>query len=360
MNIKSISMTHYKAIMRMMKGYHDTFKDLHQAKIETDEEINKIYGMIENNLIKTNIFQPAQIINLYSVLFAYKNKNNSLYFKIFKKVYDEYPTAKNELLSSPFCYYLEKDYGIKANSNNGYVDKAMNELNPPLGVFRDNTIMKAIMNDDIKSCKEFTNKEKFDPNETVTNHFMVEEPDFSYLELCCYYGSVECFMYLRSKFNSEITKKCLKLSFLSGNLKIINECLLYQKPNQKCMEYAIFSYNNDLVMLLVNKYKIQIDPDICQRSNNIESLALFMEQTRDYDKIFPSASMFYSLELMKYLSPLVKNFNTQDNDGWTAVIGAIDHNRIDIMEYLISLGADVNLADNKGRTPLMIAVNLNR
>ncbi|EAX98695.1 hypothetical protein TVAG_333590 [Trichomonas vaginalis G3] len=344
MNNNTTTKTHYNSIMGTMKEYYDTFKALHLSNLDTDEEVNRLYEIIENNLIKTNIFQPYQVINLYSVLFVCKNKNNGLYFRIFKKVYDKYPEVQNELLSSPFCYYLQKDYGIHAKSNDNYVDRVLNALNPPLGVFKDNTIMKAIMNDDIESFKEFANKENFDPNETVTNHFMVEECKFSYLELCCYYGSVECFMHLRSEFNSKVTEKCLRLSFLSGKDQIINECLSYQEPNQKCMEYAIFSYNKDLIMLLANNYKIQIDIDICARSYNVEALALLMEQTSDYDKILPFAIKFRSLELMKYLSPLVRNINAQDIGGWTALGLATFYNCYDILEYLISIGANVNIS----------------
>lgn len=167
-------------------------------------------------------------------------------------------------------------------------------------------------------------------------------------------------MHLRSEFNSKVTEKCLRLSFLSGKDQIINECLSYQEPNQKCMEYAIFSYNKDLIMLLANNYKIQIDKDICARSYNVEALALLMEQTSDYDKILPFAIKFRSLELMKYLSPLVRNINAQDIGGWTALGLATFYNCYDILEYLISIGANVNIAKNDGKTPLMVAANLNR
>ncbi|EAY12070.1 hypothetical protein TVAG_039180 [Trichomonas vaginalis G3] len=359
MSIKSITMTHYNSIMGLMKGHYDTFKALHQSNLENDEEINRVYGLIETNLIKTKMFQFSEVINLFSTLFVYKNKNNRSNFKIFKRVYDNYPPAQDEQLSPPFCYYLAKLYKIHVNSVNHFVDKALESKNPPLGVFPNKTVMKAIMNDDIKSLSAYASNEKFNSNETIINEFMIPPCEYNYLELCCYYGSAECFMFLRSKFNTKITENCLLFSFLGGNLKIVNECLLYQKPNQKCMEYAIFSFNKDLILLLVNKYKIQIEPEQCSQCDNIEAFALLMEQTIDYDKIFAIAPKFQLLEIMKYLYPLVKNINVVDKDGWTAVILASYLNNIEILQFLISNGAKVNLADNLGKTPLMIAVNLN-
>ncbi|EAY01923.1 hypothetical protein TVAG_068900 [Trichomonas vaginalis G3] len=81
---------------------------------------------------------------------------------------------------------------------------------------------------------------------------------YSLLDLCCYHGAVGCFKLLRTKFNSEITQQCLELSFLGGNQEIMSECLKYQTPDEKCMEYAIISHNIDFVTFLMNEYNIQI------------------------------------------------------------------------------------------------------
>ncbi|KAI5550271.1 protein ubiquitination, partial [Trichomonas vaginalis G3] len=51
----------------------------------------------------------------------------------------------------------------------------------------------------------------------------------------------------------------------------MSECLKYQKPNEKCMEYAIISHNIDFVTFLMNEYNMEIDLDYCGWYNNLES-----------------------------------------------------------------------------------------
>ena len=41
---------------------------------------------------------------------------------------------------------------------------------------------------------------------------------------------------------------------LGEKLEIMSECLKYQNPNEKCMEYAIISHNIDFVTFLMNEY----------------------------------------------------------------------------------------------------------
>ncbi|EAY05435.1 hypothetical protein TVAG_197360 [Trichomonas vaginalis G3] len=96
----------------------------------------------------------------------------------------------------------------------------------------------------------------------------------SLLELCCYHGAVDCFKLLRSKFNSEITKECIGLSFLGGNSEIMSELLKYQTSDEECMEYAIISHYIDFVTFLMNEYNIEIDlkyfPIMCRKLNFIQ------------------------------------------------------------------------------------------
>ena len=91
------------------------------------------------------------------------------------------------------------------------------------------------------------------------------------LELCCFLGPVDCFKFLRTKFNSKITDTCPKLSFLGGNQEIMNECLKCQQPNNNSMFYVVISHNIDFVTFLMNQYKLEIDLYSGSRFSNFES-----------------------------------------------------------------------------------------
>ncbi|EAX83072.1 hypothetical protein TVAG_259580, partial [Trichomonas vaginalis G3] len=137
---------------------------------------------------------------------------------------------------------------------------------------------------------------------------------YSLLELCCYHGAVDCFKLLRTKFNSEITRECLDLSFLGGNQEIMSECLKYQKPDRWCMENAIISHNIDFVTFLMNEYSIKINLRYCEKYNNLETFLVYFDQTNDIGKCFVYSAMFNIPSLCEYFLSNGANINEKNND----------------------------------------------
>ncbi|EAY10616.1 hypothetical protein TVAG_282160 [Trichomonas vaginalis G3] len=88
----------------------------------------------------------------------------------------------------------------------------------------------------------------------------------------------------------------------------MNECLKYQKPNEKCMEYAIITHNIDFVTFLMYEYNIKIDLNYCQ----------------------------YNVEV---LISHGANVNEKDNNGMTLLHYAAENNSKETAELLISHGA---------------------
>ena len=125
-----------------------------------------------------------------------------------------------------------------------------------LAIHEEQSIHRAIIYDDIKSFISFTEMNGFNKNQMIKNTFNSPSTDdgYSLLELCCYHGAVNCFKFLRTKFDSKITFLCLQFSFLGGNPDIMSECLKSQKPNFGSMTYALISHNIDFVTFLINEY----------------------------------------------------------------------------------------------------------
>ncbi|EAY00139.1 hypothetical protein TVAG_330680 [Trichomonas vaginalis G3] len=148
------------------------------------------------------------------------------------------------------------------------------------------------MNNDKEKFIAFTERDEFDGNQKLVSIlYPYSYEGYSLLELCCYHGAVDCFKFLRTKFNSEITQKCLELSFLGGIQEIMSECLKHQIPNKACMEYAIISHNIDVVTFLMNEYNIEINLEDCGIYNNIESYLVYFDQTNDINKCFVYSSI---------------------------------------------------------------------
>ncbi|EAY11174.1 hypothetical protein TVAG_498680 [Trichomonas vaginalis G3] len=117
-----------------------------------------------------------------------------------------------------------------------------------LDILAENTIYRAIMDNDKDRFIFHAEKEGFDKDQKIKSELLPYiDYEYSLLELCCYYGAVDCFKLLRTKFRSEITETCLEFSFLGRNHEIMSECLKYQNPNNDCMDFAIISHNIDLL-----------------------------------------------------------------------------------------------------------------
>ncbi|EAX90040.1 hypothetical protein TVAG_294210 [Trichomonas vaginalis G3] len=251
---------------------------------------------------------------------------------------------------SNFLFY--KEYGIKLDKSDDFEKDDLKNLE----IHTENTIYKAIMNNDKENFIIFTERDEFDKDQKLKSDlYPYSYKGYSLLELCCYHGAVDCFKLLRSKFKSEITQKCLKFSFLGGNQEIMSECLKYQKPNEKRMIYAIISHNIDFVTFLMNEYNIEINLKYCGIYNNLDSFLVYFDQTNDINKCFVYTPLFNSPSLLEYFLSHGANVNDKDENGKTALHYTAVNNSKEIAEVLLSHGANINEKNENGDTALHIA-----
>ncbi|EAY16012.1 hypothetical protein TVAG_262620 [Trichomonas vaginalis G3] len=379
----------YSELRSICKYYIDSYIALYQLKTEKEEELNSIYQMIKTELIDSKIKFPQNIIRDILNIIPYNNRYAKSYFFLAKLVSDEYHVKKvnNVVLISNFLFY--KEYVIKLNISWDF--KQINIFN--LNRLSENTIHRAIMHNDKESLISFTERDGFNEGQLIASHcYPYSFMAYSLLELCCYYGSVDCFKLLRTKFNSKITERCLHLSFLGGNPEIMSECLKYQKPDFECMMFAIISHNIDFVTFLMNEYNIKIDLEYCGKFNNLDAFLVYYDQTNDIQGCFaysikfgiPSLCEYFLLhganidENYKYEGTALQiaarnnskeitgvlllhgaNVNKKEFYGYTVLHYAAINNCTEIAELLISYGANVNEKINKGETALDLAIDNN-
>ncbi|EAY14924.1 hypothetical protein TVAG_380340 [Trichomonas vaginalis G3] len=265
------------------KYYIDSYLALYQLKTENERELKSIYKMIKTELIDSKKFLPANVIEDILNIIPYNNRYAKSYLYLAKLISDNYHvTEVNNVISiSNILFY--KEYGIKLVKSDDF--EKVNTKN--LDIHSEDTIYRAIMYNDKEKFISFTEQEGFNKDQTLESKLYPESYNkYSLLELCCYHGAVDCFKLLRTKFSSEITQKCLQFSFLGGNPEIMSECLKHQKPNTKCMKYAIISHNIDFVTFLMNEYNIEIDLLYCGIYNNLESFLVYFDQTNDVKNAF--------------------------------------------------------------------------
>ncbi|EAX99323.1 ankyrin repeat protein, putative [Trichomonas vaginalis G3] len=347
-----IHQSKYNELRSIYKYYIDSYKALYQLKTEKEEELNSIYKMIKSELIDSKKFLPQDVINDNLNMIPFNNRYTKSYLSLAKLLSDEYhvKAVNNIPLISNYLFYEE--YGIKLVKSADFNKFKSKDIH----IFTEDTIYRAIMYDDIKRFIPFTQSDEFYQCYQY-QHFLIEfypkyYIGYSLLVLCCYHGAVDCFKFLRTKFNSQITRECLQFSFLGGNPEIISECLKYEKPDKFCMEYAIASHNIDFVTFLMNEYNLEIDLKCCGEYNNLESFLVYFDQTNDINNCFIYSAIFDIPSLCEYLLSHGANVNEKDKDGKTALYYAAECNKKATTQLLLLNGANIHEKDYEGKTIL--------
>ncbi|EAY00348.1 ankyrin repeat protein, putative [Trichomonas vaginalis G3] len=339
--------------LRSICKYHiDLYNSLYQLKTEKDEDLNSIYKMIKTEMIDSKKCLPKNIIRDILKVIPYNNRYTKSYLKLAKLISDDYrvkEVSRVKLIPTISNYLYYKEYGIKLDKSDNFEEIKSENLD----IHTENTIYRAIMYDDRDRFITFIERDDFDEGRKLKSSLY---PNYykgnSLLELCCYHGAIDCFKLLRTKFDSEITDKCLELSFLGGNPEIMSECLKYQKLNDKCMEYAIASHNIDFVTFLMNEYNKRINLYDSVEYNNLESLLVYFDQTNDINKCFIFSAMFDIPSFCEYLLSHGANINEKFNCKETALHIAAKFNCKETAKLLISYGANINEKNLLGYTSL--------
>ncbi|EAX98658.1 hypothetical protein TVAG_403400 [Trichomonas vaginalis G3] len=356
MSNQDIHPNKYSELRSICKYYIDSYNALYQLKMEKEEELKSIYKIIKTELIDSNKFPPQMIMKDILNIIPYNNRYTKSYLYLAKLISDDYKVTELGPIDFIPKFLFYKEYEIILGKF---------EKNTPenLEIHSENTIYRAIMYNDLENFISFTERDGFDKNKRLACRlypfsntvYPFSKKGYSLLELCCYHGAVDCFKFLRTKFNSEITETCLEFSFLGGNQEIMSECLKHQKPNKECMRYAIISHNIDFVTFLMNEYKINIDLDQCRTYNNLDALLVYYDQTNDFNKCFVYSASFCILPLCAYFISIGVNINKNNEYGQTALIIAAFYNNKEITELLLSHGANINEKDQNGDTALNYA-----
>ncbi|EAY19700.1 ankyrin repeat protein, putative [Trichomonas vaginalis G3] len=334
--------------MELCKDYGCACNTIYKLKASTDDEITRIYQDIKNKMIETDLFLPTQLITMLFEAAIYNRRYFDSYWIIFKKIYEEYHPLLTTSIKMPFLYLTNKEYGINSYQNCQYNIENQKNL---LFCHQDDPTYKAIMDDDKEKFILIIEQDGFNQYQK----FRRNSSEYSLIELCCFYGAVDCFKLLRTKFKSKITNYCLRFSFLSGKPDIMSECLKFQKPDQKCMKYAIISHNIDFVTFLMNEYNIPIDVDYCIKYNNIEAFLVLLDQTQNIKQSLVYASGFDIPSLCEYLTLHNADVNEKLPNGLSPIIIAARQNSYKVAEILFNYGASIEAQDDIGKTPLINA-----
>ncbi|EAY12885.1 ankyrin repeat protein, putative [Trichomonas vaginalis G3] len=343
----------YSELRSIGRYYIDCYNVLYQLKTNNEKELNTIYTMIKSDLIDSNKCYPSKVVKDILSIISFRNSYTKSYLKLAKQLSDDYQVKEVIDVPNVSNYLFYKEYGIILSKNSDFTKISLENLEI-------HTIYKAIMDNNLKTFISFTESDGFDKNQKFESSlYPISHDSNSLLELCCYYGAVDCFKFLRTEFKSEITQKCLLFSFLGGNPEIMSECLKYKKPEVNCLGYAIISHNIDFVTFLMNEYNPWLDLDYCVEYNNLELLLVYFDLTNDVNKCFINSVRFCIPSLCEYFLSHGANINEKDINGKNALHIAVLNKKKEIFELLISHGVNINEKDKRGETALHFAIRKN-
>ncbi|EAY18587.1 hypothetical protein TVAG_462730 [Trichomonas vaginalis G3] len=334
------------------KSYIDLYNALYQVKTEKEEDLNTIYKNIQTELIDSMKFPPQSIIRDILKIIPYNNRYVNAYLTLAKRISDDYHVEDVSNVEPISNYMFYKEYGIKLDKSRDF-----NEINKYyLDIHTKNTIYKVIMNNDIEKFIFLTGAEGFNEHLFLESDLYPYTPyRYTLLDICCYHGAIDCFKFLRTKFNSKISDDSLRFSFLGGNPEIMSECLKYKKPYEECMKYAIISHNIGFVTFLMNEYNLKIDLKWCRLYNNLESFLVYFDQTKNINECFLNSIKFNIPPLCEYILSCGANIHTKNRHGNTALHKAVNINSKEMVEFLLSHGANINEKNKNGDTVLHFA-----
>ncbi|EAX99000.1 ankyrin repeat protein, putative [Trichomonas vaginalis G3] len=351
MSNQDIRTDKYSELRSVFQYYIDSYNALYQLKTDSEEDLNSIYKMIKTELIDSKKHPHENIIKDILNIIEYNNRYTKSYLKLAKLISDDYRVTNVSRITNLSNYLFYEEYGINLDKTGKLETNNLHNLK----IHSEDTIFKAIMNNNIEKLIAFTEIDGFDKDQKLNSDlYPYPSMKYSLLELCCYHGAIDCFKFLRTEFKSEITDVCLRFSFLGRSKEILSECLKYRKPDINCMKYAIISHNIDFVTFLINEYGLEINLESCTQFNNIEPFLVYFDQNHDVYKCLAYSPNFNIPSFCEYFLSYCPHVNIIVN-GLTALQRASCDNCKEIAELLISHGANINETGNNEKTALYYA-----
>ncbi|EAY22544.1 hypothetical protein TVAG_035680 [Trichomonas vaginalis G3] len=190
---------HYDKLMGIFTGYNDVYNALYRLKTNDEEKLNAIYKKIEQNLIDSYRIPPGEIIDKISKLSIYNNRYMKSYLAIAKQIVDEHHLNQVNEIGDVFNYLFYKEYNIVLNENGRKRFNNFEDSHYSSDIHEQKTIYRSIMDDDKIAFINFTEGEEFDKNQILKSDlYSCSFDGISLLELCCYHGSMDLLIVLRS------------------------------------------------------------------------------------------------------------------------------------------------------------------
>lgn len=348
--------------------YIDVIEQIFSLQTSETKELENILIAIRSVLIEKYHETPDTVAYIIIKAINTSRKHYDQYLEILKHLFKEYHSFFDNMFHHKNVYLREELALMEFFENKQNFQVEIQET--------------IISNDNIDSLKEFTIAHQL----PKINCFNVMNIDVNYLDLCAYYGSVNCFMFLKDNFEFGITNKTLQLSFIGKNIDIINTCInsCHKDELNNVMNFIVASHNFDFIKKAIEIYNLKIPISASYEYFNYRSLLYLLEMNDENqcDMIFstiknknnlflkllmeigydPNLTMINYGHSLLYYAVLSKNIESvkilfdygaiypQNEE---LIFDTVNKDMIEITELLLKNGADPNSLNVMQETPLL-------
>ena len=152
--------------MDLSKEYDQAIKALFRLRTYNEDEIDKIYINLRSKLLETKIMMPSEMMGLIFTAAKLNNRYIKSYLSIFRKVYDEYINIIRFYPKTMLFTYDNEYY-----SDFKQFKDMMHEQNQFIFGQEENTIYKAVFDDNINLFISLIERFNIDVNKLIQNDF---------------------------------------------------------------------------------------------------------------------------------------------------------------------------------------------
>ena len=285
-------------------------------------------------LIQTKLLQHPEYLMLGSFMSEFPPKNQEL-IKKFNRIYGEKPFE--EIIEEIINIIIQDNYSVLI---------AFLSQHPEFDIHSSITI----------------------PYSYELSHLIYPE-SISLLDICCFFGSINCFRYFFLNSN-KINAKTKEFCIIGGNYEIIQIINQLNYDFDNCLKISIIYHQYSLSDWLLSNYETEpILANDCVSNYNMKYLLFINYNTfGDYNILQnvintseTKTNLIHKFCEIGYF-PILEYFITngcnkecQDEDGRTPLHYACREGHLPIVEYLISIGCNKECQDKYGDTPLDFA-----
>ena len=323
----------------------------------------------------------------YLFFSGYNNNNNNQ--KIDENSSFNWEIMKNNLIKNQnLLTFYPKIFDETYKNNQNYLEDNIDDVFRIIFYDQEDQLKLFLENHsefDINSPIDITNNNK------LNSLLLLINSEISLLDLCCFFGSSQCFKYLYLN-GYQTSYYTLKYSIYGGNSEIIqilnhdeyefNYCCEYSirchryeitdwlLANFKCDCFSehtsILNYNFKSFIFLrynsnPNEFFIKCDLPLLNSFSMIGDLSIFIKlysnlkkycTKKDLVEAFSFAIAFDYLPIFKFILSLGISINYRFKGSITPFHKACDYSSLSIIQYLISQGCNKEIEDLDGNKPL--------